>query len=193
MIELLIVIAIIAVLFILLLTVLRNQVGRGRDARRKADLEKIKIAFEEYFNDFGCYPPPDILDNCGGDELQPYMQSVPCDPFTGESYVYIPESSCDGFRVFTALEDDNDPSIARVGCDAPGACGFGADLDYGVSVGVPLAQPGGTGGLQPDTYACTPQGSCNEYQNPSGAGCPLSWTELDCAGQCGNPENRCAQ
>lgn len=192
MIEILIVLAILAILMILFLLVFRTQLARGRDARRKSDLEKIKIAFEEYFNDNGCYPPADILNNCGGDELRPYLDRIPCDPFTRQSYIYIPEpgATCSGYRLFTSLEDGNDPAIGRIGCDSQVGCGFGADWNYGVSAGVPLV---GSPGLDDNTYACAPGGICNIYASPGLAGCPVSWQQSDCYGQCGNPNNWCVQ
>lgn len=194
MIELLVVLAILALAAVFILLMVQTQTGRGRDARRKADLEKIKVAFEEYFNDEGCYPPADILDNCGGPELEPYLDRIPCDPFTQESYVYLPEGGgCSGYRLFSALEDTNDPQIARLGCDGPSGCGFAADYNYGISVGVPLTLNQGTGGNGSNTYACAPNGVCNIYANPTTAGCPLSWLEMDCADQCDNPANRCSQ
>jgi general secretion pathway protein G len=99
MIELLIVIAIIASLAVIFLLMARTQISRARDADRKADLNRIKIAFEDYYNDNGCYPPATILDNCGGPELRPYLDKVPCDP-DGNPYLYLPVegAECSGYR-----------------------------------------------------------------------------------------------
>jgi prepilin-type N-terminal cleavage/methylation domain-containing protein len=205
MIELLIVIAIVAVLAVVFLLLVRNQLGRSRDAERKADLEKIKIAFEEYYNDNGCYPPRDILDSCGGDQLQPYLRSIPCDPITGSPYLYIPleGAECSGYRVFTDLEDDNDPNA----CVGPNGCNVGdgfEDYNYGVSAGVPVDMDGsytgvdpGDGGLGPGTYACSPgipgeePGVCNVYADPGESGCPTSFASSDCDNTCDNEANWC--
>jgi len=35
--------------------------NKARDAQRKKDLGRIKIAFEEYYNDKGCYPGQDFM------------------------------------------------------------------------------------------------------------------------------------
>ena len=51
MIELLIVIAILAVLMLVLLWSLRGQTYKARDAKRKADMDAYEKIFEDYFND----------------------------------------------------------------------------------------------------------------------------------------------
>lgn len=195
MIELLVVIAILAVLMVILLFMYQIQLARSRDARRKADLEKIKIAFEEYYNDNGCYPPGTILDNCRGSELQPYLNEIPCDPFNGEPYLYVPVSgnTCAGYRLLTILEDGNDPDIEQVGCSGPTLCGFG-DYNWGVSAGVPIgAGLGGSGSQQGPGFACDPQGICNSYSDPDAAGCPLSFSSSNCDNRCSNPVLWCDQ
>jgi prepilin-type N-terminal cleavage/methylation domain-containing protein len=60
MIELLVAIALVAILLIILFLSLTKQTARSRDAERKSDLERIKVAFEDYYNDNSCYPPPDV-------------------------------------------------------------------------------------------------------------------------------------
>ncbi|MBD3279271.1 MAG: hypothetical protein GF390_01005, partial [Candidatus Pacebacteria bacterium] len=56
LIELLVIVTIIAVVLILLVLSIPRQLGRARDSQRKSDLEKIKVAFEDYYNDHHCYP-----------------------------------------------------------------------------------------------------------------------------------------
>lgn len=194
MIELLVVVAILGVLMVILLLVYQTQLGRSRDARRKADLEKIKIAFEEYYNDNGCYPPSTILDQCGGPQLQPYLNEIPCDPFTDQPYLYVPAAGaqCAGYRLFAALEDKNDPDIVAVGCGGPLVCGFGADYNWGVSVGTPVGTGIGGASSGPQ-FACDPSGTCNSYSNPQAAGCPLSFPQSNCQNRCGNPSLWCSQ
>src|SRR3990167_8966396 len=104
LIELLIVIAILAILIIIAMMSWRLQVDKARDAQKKDDLHRISIAFEEYFSDNECYPPADILQNCQGDEFDPYLDKIPCDPTTGLPYCYITDldnPSC--FRSFKIL------------------------------------------------------------------------------------------
>src|SRR3990167_8847632 len=122
--ELLIVISVIALLLLMLLLSLSNQLGRSRDARRKADLERIKVAFEDYYNDRGCYPPPTVLNDCWGTSFRPYLSMIPCDPVTRIPYYYVPvgEDGCDGYRVYAGLEDNQDPIIAELSCSGPAGC-----------------------------------------------------------------------
>ncbi len=74
-----------------------SQIIKGYDSRRRADLNKIKIAFEAYFSDHDCYPPSSVLSLCNSGALQPYLDSVPCDPTTKAAYkikVLPDNSSC---------------------------------------------------------------------------------------------------
>lgn len=143
MIELLIVITILGVLMAVVVATIGAQMAKGQDTRRKSDLEKIKVAFEDYYNDNSCYPPADALDTCNSSALAPYMDHVLCDPTTKRRYVYVPlTDNCQGYRLFAQLKDVNDPSIAQVGCDQSCGCGFGVNNNYGVSAGVPLFADG---------------------------------------------------
>lgn len=202
--ELLIVVTIIILLVLLVLINLRTQILRGRDSRRKADLNKVQKAFEEYFNDRENYPYAEILDSCGSDNLAPYVNRVPCDPKTQLPYLYIPsESATPGYALCAALEDLHDPDIARVGCD-PTGCGFLPGYNYCVSAGIDNVATGfypGSGIQWTPTstptpyyggdYACTPAGNCNQYDDPALHGCPIAFAETDCQGACINPAYRC--
>ena len=160
--ELLIAIAIIAILFLLVWFGMKTQIDRGYDARRKADLDSIAKAFEEYYNDHDCYPPEGILDNCGGDELQPYLGKIPCDPASNTPYVYVPENNvCKGHRVCAALKDKGDPVISQIGCDPIEGCGWGVGYNYCRGSGVAIVAPGfvpgaGGGGAQGGEATPTP-------------------------------------
>lgn len=66
-----------------------TQFLKGYDTVRKADLAKIKTAFEAYYTDHDCYPSSSILSQCGSDALAPYLASIPCDP-TGIPYTTRP-------------------------------------------------------------------------------------------------------
>lgn len=125
LIEILVVIAILLLLLVALFKVFGGQIGRARDAQRKTDLKNIKLAFEDYYNDHQTYPPEEYLNDCHGDSLQPYLKKVPCDPITGEPYVYIPYpgggNNNGGYRVLSILDDLTDPIIEEIGCT--GGCG----------------------------------------------------------------------
>lgn len=93
--ELLIVVSIIVILAITILVAINPmaQIFKGYDSRRKADLQKIKIALENYYADHDCYPKFPMVDErnhptyiCGSDFLKPYLPSMPCDPNTQKPY-----------------------------------------------------------------------------------------------------------
>lgn len=142
MIELLIVITILGALMAAVLFAVSAQRTKAQDSRRKSDLEKLKVAFEDYYNDNACYPASTILDDCNSTDLAPYVATIPCDPSTHEPYVYVPETNaCLGYRLYTHLQNVDDPGIVQTGCDQECGCG-GPDptLNYGISSGVVLAQ-----------------------------------------------------
>lgn len=203
--ELLIVIAIIAILFVLVTMNWKRQTDRANDSRRKSDLAKIKRAFEEYYNDHECYPPPTILSNCGSGDLKPYIPEVPCDPVTKLPYKYVPlddTNYCKGYRALTTLKDFSDPDITALGCSPTNGCGFGAYYNWGISSGTQVAASGFSPNVSPTpslgsgSFACTPAGTCNSYGNPVASGCPITYTDPDCrnsqgVNQCQFPANRC--
>jgi len=61
LVELLVVMAILGVLVTLIGTAFRTAQARGRDVQRKSDLKQIANALELFFNDYGFYPPGDVL------------------------------------------------------------------------------------------------------------------------------------
>jgi len=136
--EIVLVVAIILVLITLSFWVFRHQLAKGRDAKRKDDLEMIKVAFEDYYNDHGCYPDINILNNCGSEALQPYLKRIPCDPLTGEPYkgvggVRSLGSPCyTWYKVYAYLENEDDPIISKLGLDG-GYNINGEPVNYGVS------------------------------------------------------------
>jgi prepilin-type N-terminal cleavage/methylation domain-containing protein len=159
LIEILVVVAIVGLLLVALLWWFSPQLGKGRDAKRKADLNEIKTAFEDYYNDNYCYPPSDVLQNCGSQDFRPYLDTIPCDTGTGQPYQYIPldSSGCTGYRIFATLENKNDPAIAQLSCDTSCGCGFGEEYNYGISAGTTLAQDECTPLSTPEpTAAATP-------------------------------------
>ena len=87
---------------------------KSRDSQRKKDLNRIKQAFEEYFNDKGYYPKDvsdwNIQSNCrsGNIDFSIYISPWPCDP-NGDPYLIISETN--KFRVMTNLENKDDGEI----------------------------------------------------------------------------------
>ena len=167
-IEVLIVITMLAVLAVLGGGRYRRHLRKARDAERKSDMKDLKLAFEDYYNDHGCYPAPEVLNNCGqplGDETPYYLKAIPCDPKTGEPYIFFSfnGNACMGVRVLADLELADDPDIETIGCDFDDGCGWDEDEDYnyGFSVGDEMMasswQLGGTTGDIPFTsYYCIP-------------------------------------
>jgi prepilin-type N-terminal cleavage/methylation domain-containing protein len=191
LVEIIIVVAIISLLAVLIIRALINQTNKANDAKRKADIQQIRTAFEEYYSDEECYPPETIISNCGGSELKPYLNSIPCDPVYHTPYCYITDTDMPAcfqkYRLLGTLKNLSDLIIKSLGCDSGQYCGWesqcGADgnrfgYNYGLSslnssllnpnVNVditppPLPTPGG------GSWGCTPGGDCNNY----GPGSPL--------------------
>jgi general secretion pathway protein G len=105
--ELMIVITILGILAALISGQFLQSLKRGRDTRRKSDLEQVQKALELYYEDNKSYPTPAALSGqiCApaGCSTKAYMQRVPGDP-DGTSYGY----SSDGtyYRIYTCLEND---------------------------------------------------------------------------------------
>ena len=198
--EILIVVAIIALILVFLLINFKTQIDKGYDAQRKNDLTGIRKAFEEYYNDHDCYPPADILNTCGGTQLQPYLTKIPCDPSSKQPYLYVPEGNvCAGYRTCTQLRVDSDPDIGALGCNPVTGCGWGEGYNYCISSGVsvtaagfdPMALPTPTSAPPPGGYACSPGGVCNSYGPPWIWMCPITFADPNCLNLCGPLANRC--
>lgn len=151
--ELLVVMAIIAVLSGVGLTSVTNQSDRARDANRKRDLNNIAAALEAYYNDFGQYPthdtvlnkfvimgngcaegigaPPNVPEECNWgrewatDTGTLYMPKLPLEP-GGGAYMYY---STDGstYMLFARLDNEKDISEG-VALDADGIGGAGGPI-----------------------------------------------------------------
>lgn len=141
LVEILIVMAIIIILALMMIGIFASTsiLNKGKDSQRKKDLNRIKIAFEEYFNDKNCYPQ-DVSDwnkkeNCNNSSVfLPYLSSWPCDP-NGEPYLIIVDS-CNKFRVITNLENKNDEDIPEGWYEKENLYFLGRtvdDVNYGVS------------------------------------------------------------
>jgi len=210
LIELVIVMAILAILLIISMMSWRRQMEKARDAQRKEDLQRISLAFEEYFSDFGCYPAADILNNCGGEELKPYLDKIPCDPASGEPYQYIVDEdnpACyEDYRILAMMSNEDDLAIAGLGCNSELGCGYDGSYNFGVSsknVAVtsptlpspgPSASPGASASPevspQPSAspisgnYWCQTTGNCTAY-DPALWSCTPNYADPNCTGSNG--------
>ncbi len=210
LIELLIVITIIAILVIGALMSVNTQRDKASDTKSKSELNRLKIAFEEYYNDHNCYPPAewfDSLDDCGGGNLKPYLGSIPCDPTTNLPYPVEYEGGACGtsFKLYAHLKSIDDPSVTSLcseGGSTLGNYGVGSSnvtvsidcTTQNISTPTPIPLPS----TIPGQYACTPQGACNAYsaQNIVNYACPVTFNsgEIDspCVLYCATPTSaRC--
>lgn len=194
LIEIMIVVSILAILFIALMVSMQGQRSKGEDARVKSDLDRLKIAFEDYYNDQNCYPPPEWFDSandCGSSNLQPYLDRIPCDRETGLPYTlrYSP-TQCVGYQLYGYLQNSADPSYAQY---YEGGTLIG---NYGVtSSNTTLASPGsggsggsgsGGGGGTPtsDYYWCSGVGNCTSYDNTLFSCSPSYSDDPNCGSGC---------
>jgi len=202
--ELLIVMSIIAFLAIVALASFRNQIFKGKDARRKGDLKTIQIAVEEYEKDHDCYPLPQSLVCSPGAGLMPYLSKIPCDPDTGEAYFYEHENSpCPSwYRLYSVLENKQDVDTAELICQ--NGCGPGLAFNYYAASPNATAPENGGSGPTPAGATTPPLPGSSFYGCRSGVCVPISWDpsrpgpECDpsyqnatCYGQCGKPETEC--
>ena len=219
--ELLIVIAIVALLAIVIIMAYQHQVAKAHDAKRLDHLATFRVTFEDYYNDHGCYPSKEMWDNectCDGNCLTPYMNSFFCDPVKGSKYYYYPFTGedgvtpdpCKGYRLYTKLDDESDSSITTVGCSPTGGCGSGAlaSYNYGIAMGGSLydgtAAPATT--TTPTVYispgcasaggphACDKGGTCNGFDvlDFSNGRCSVGFATGQCCINTGCPASiRC--
>jgi len=123
LVELLIVMAIIVIMAIIMIGIFNatGVLNKARDAQRKKDIGRIKVAFEEYHNDKGCYPNETLVaqlslaENCGKIIFSPWLSNWPCDP-NKEPYKIVVEearfSLCNKwYKIMTQLENKKDAGI----------------------------------------------------------------------------------
>ncbi len=193
--EILIVVAILAILGVLGFWAWKTQVFKGYDSRRKTDIYQIKVAIEEYEKDHDCYPPPEKV-NCKlpisapGTGLRPYMDKIPCDPVTKESYYYDYDSlPCPKwYRLYAYLENSADEDIF-------GSIGPGGTYNY--YSGSPNApEPGAIS--TSDFYGCKSGICVSIIWDPQKQRCECDphYQREDCYGECinpntGLPQNEC--
>jgi len=132
LIELLIAIVILGVLSALISGNFFSSLKKGRDARRKADLEQIQRAVEMYYEDKRSYPATIIFGTSLTDSASGkiYMQKVPNDPISGNNYVY--QSDGTYYKLYSCIENnlDQGPGVNQNGytgtnCGNCGACKYG--------------------------------------------------------------------
>ena len=114
LIEVLIAVAIIAILASMMYVGFTAAFSRDRDTQRKHDIRAIAAAIELYKQDYNSFPVNAIFENnpqmCG----QPwqigstvYLGKVPCDPSTGKPYDF--DNLGQSYTITACLENPNDP------------------------------------------------------------------------------------
>lgn len=112
LIELLVVIMILGILAALISGNFFTSLKKGRDAKRKADLEQTQRALEMYYEDKKTYPTFTFpfggklceTSSCASSE-KVYMQKVPNDPISGKTYQYLSSTGTD-YKLFACLENN---------------------------------------------------------------------------------------
>ena len=150
---------------------------------------------------------------CGGyricakleDKNDPDITRLGCDPDNGcgfgAGYNYCVSM---GYAVTPEGFDPNVPPTPTPGGGGGGATSTPTPTPPGgggatsTPTSTPTPTPQGGGGTPTPTpsyagsYACTPGGDCDLYDNPAAHGCPQSWAESNCQNQCTDPAKRCA-
>ena len=111
LIEILIVVAIIAILASVVLVGLGPTQQQGRDARRISDLREVQTGLELYYNKNGNYPSASDwagLTTALTDKTQNIgVTQVPDDPSNGVHYGYCANSSQSGYIIAAQLETNS--------------------------------------------------------------------------------------
>ena len=213
LIEILVVIAILGVLAISSYIGISLQFKKVRDVRRKADLNILRTALEEYYDSRNCYL--ETLPPCHNSlrlEKEQLLSSIPCDPKTHFDYAYVSSGyQCSGhYKLYTKLELIDDPIIDFVSCRY--GCGPDCRYNYGVSspnvgldyctptppppTSVPTTPPLPPT-IAPVQYVCAPGGgqlgSCEPFAIPTFSECPKIYPDdPTCStNACVTPANRC--
>lgn len=126
LIEILIVVAIIAILAGSILVGFGPAQRQGRDSRRIADLRQVQNALELYYSKCGYYPgTAQASSPCGA--FQPISSwsdltsaltgssigtsQIPNDPTNGKNYMYGTDGTGSSYVLGAALEDANNPTL----------------------------------------------------------------------------------
>jgi len=145
LIELIIVMLISATLALLLMGGFISSLTRGKDSKRKGDLNQLRQAVEMYYEDKRSYPPQNKADNSsfttGASNTyinkkysfivsnKTYINRLPEDPNSAFEYVYITDGTY--YRFFSCIENKNDTSegVSQGGfTGGPSDCGSGCPV-----------------------------------------------------------------
>lgn len=182
-----IVVSIIALLVIALYTSVTKQRSKAEDARSKNDLENIKVAFEDYYNDHNCYPPTtwfDSANDCGGASMKPYLPAVPCNKNTGLPYpVEVDSTGCSWYKVYATMQNPSEGDLLTSPVTISSK-----SYNYGVTSSNITLDTNSGGSLPPghDYYYCSTSGNCTTL--PSNLTCTPTYVDDS---NCGNQTTTC--
>jgi len=144
LIEILIVVAIIAILASIVIVGLGPAQQSGRDARRVADLQSMRNGLQLYYNKCGFYPG---TSSCGvsspgnswsafketlaGSGIGLSASNLPSDPSSNRSYAYGYSTDYSSYVLSAKLENPN--NAVFVGYNAPVTTGYTWTTDTGAS------------------------------------------------------------
>lgn len=148
--EILIVMAIIGILAVLGIGSFQTAQKKGRDSKRKAEIDQMGKALEIYYTDKGSYPLASSghkIIGCGGSECEwgdafqdnvtgtVYMIALPDDPINSLDYYY--ESDGSYYRLYARMENNKDIAVPKDGGENPQVysgldCGS-LECNYGIS------------------------------------------------------------
>ena len=142
LVELLVVIAIIGVLATLVLLQLGTARARARDTKRIADVNQIRTAVEQYFEDHNGNYPTDLYST--DDPLAPkYITRMPYDPLDANkkyNYAYHKTGDLvDGYQIWANLEQNAAAISAAAHIDSTQGgwtAGDGATINAGDQAGL---------------------------------------------------------
>jgi prepilin-type N-terminal cleavage/methylation domain-containing protein len=141
LIEILIVVAIIAILSSVVLIGLGPTQKSGRDARRLSDLHEVQTGLELYYGKCGFYPSTTLNGGCpltcnsavGYKDMSTALtgsgigvSSVPQDPVSGHTYYYGTDQNCSKYLLMAKLE--NKDNSVFVNYTAPSSTDFRGDF-----------------------------------------------------------------
>jgi len=211
LVELMIVVSIIIIMAVMMVSIFNatGVLNKARDAQRKKDVGRIKVAFEEYFNDKGCYPNQTIVDslnmstNCGKNVFSPWLSLWPCDPNKSPYRVVVENpdySTCNKwYKVLVNLENKKDSDIPAGWYNPQSFLVIGVGIsiqsvNYGVSSSNinwfdkwvdPRCATGGQGCLvRPinSTYGTAGTGCVSNAYNICASGWPSDTCQVACCG-----------
>ena len=128
MIELLVAVAIFAVLTAIAIVSYTSANRRARDGRRRADLEQVRTALEIRRSDFSAYPVGSNFATMANNFLVTggYLSTVPTDPRAGYSYYYNSVAPGTTYYLCAYLEAGSTTNCpAVVLCSATQNCNYG--------------------------------------------------------------------